>query len=75
MFNKYNARYNRDVRLMDSGVKALQDYTWPGNVRQLQHVIERLTHTGRTACDSDSVHECPDTHGVAREARETLGRR
>jgi DNA-binding NtrC family response regulator len=41
--NKYNSRYNRDVRLMDSGVRALQDYTWPGNVRQLQHVIERLT--------------------------------
>jgi DNA-binding NtrC family response regulator len=41
--NKYNARYNREVKLMDSGVKALQDYTWPGNVRQLQHVIERLT--------------------------------
>ena len=41
--NKYNGRYNRDVKLMDSGVKALQDYTWPGNVRQLQHVIERLT--------------------------------
>jgi transcriptional regulator with PAS, ATPase and Fis domain len=41
--NKYNARYNREVKLMDSGVKALQDYTWPGNVRQLQHLIERLT--------------------------------
>jgi DNA-binding NtrC family response regulator len=41
--NKYNGRYQRDVKLMDSGVKALQDYTWPGNVRQLQHVIERLT--------------------------------
>ena len=41
--NKYNERYNRDVKLKDSGVKALQDYTWPGNVRQLQHVIERLT--------------------------------
>jgi two-component system, NtrC family, response regulator HydG len=41
--NKYNARYNRDVKLMDSGVRALQEYTWPGNVRQLQHVIERLT--------------------------------
>jgi two-component system, NtrC family, response regulator HydG len=40
--NKYNGRYNRDVKLMDSGVKALQDHTWPGNVRQLQHVIERL---------------------------------
>jgi DNA-binding NtrC family response regulator len=41
--NKYNGRYNRDVKLMDSGVKALQDYTWPGNVRQLQHMAERLT--------------------------------
>jgi two-component system response regulator HydG len=41
--NKYNSRYDRDVKLMDSGVKSLQEYTWPGNVRQLQHVIERLT--------------------------------
>jgi two-component system response regulator HydG len=41
--NKYTGRYNRDVKLMDSGVKALQDYTWPGNVRQLQHMVERLT--------------------------------
>ncbi|MBZ5724253.1 MAG: sigma-54 dependent transcriptional regulator [Acidobacteriia bacterium] len=41
--NKYTGLYNRNVKLMDSGVKALQDYTWPGNVRQLQHVIERLT--------------------------------
>jgi two-component system response regulator HydG len=40
--NKYNGRYRRGVRLMDSGLKALQDHTWPGNVRQLQHVIERL---------------------------------
>jgi DNA-binding NtrC family response regulator len=41
--NKYNGRYNREVKLMDSGVRALQEYTWPGNVRQLQHLIERLT--------------------------------
>ncbi|HXB73440.1 MAG TPA: sigma-54 dependent transcriptional regulator [Candidatus Acidoferrales bacterium] len=41
--NKYTGRYNREVKLMVSGEKALQAYTWPGNVRQLQHVIERLT--------------------------------
>jgi DNA-binding NtrC family response regulator len=41
--NKYNGRYNRDVKLMDSAVRALQEYTWPGNVRQLQHLMERLT--------------------------------
>ena len=40
--NKYNGLYNREAKLMDSGVHALQDFTWPGNVRQLQHVIARL---------------------------------
>ena len=39
----------REAKLMDSGVSALQDYTWPGNVRQLQHVIARLAIlAGRT---------------------------
>jgi DNA-binding NtrC family response regulator len=41
--NKFNQLYTRDVKLTDSGIKALQDYTWPGNVRQLQHLIERLS--------------------------------
>jgi DNA-binding NtrC family response regulator len=54
--NKYNTRYNREVKLMDSGVKALQDYTWPGNVRQLQHVIERLTILADRV-DSETVHD------------------
>ena len=40
--NKYNTRYQREIKLMDSGVQALKDYTWPGNVRQLQHLVERL---------------------------------
>jgi DNA-binding NtrC family response regulator len=53
--NKYNGRYSRDVRLMDSGVKALQDYTWPGNVRQLQHLIERLTILA-DRIDAEAVH-------------------
>jgi DNA-binding NtrC family response regulator len=41
--NRYNARYERSARLMESGQKALQEYIWPGNVRQLQHLMERLT--------------------------------
>jgi len=53
--NKYNGRYNREVRLMQSGERALQDYTWPGNVRQLQHVIERLTILA-DRIDADTVH-------------------
>jgi DNA-binding NtrC family response regulator len=54
--NKYNGRYNREVRLMDSGVKALQDYTWPGNVRQLQHMIERLVILADRV-DADAVYD------------------
>jgi DNA-binding NtrC family response regulator len=41
--NKYNDRYRRNVKLTESGLRALRDFTWPGNVRQLQHLIERLT--------------------------------
>ena len=69
--NKYNARYNRDVKLMDSGVKALQDYTWPGNVRQLQHVIERLTILADRV-DSDSVHDALTSMESREKPVETL---
>jgi DNA-binding NtrC family response regulator len=54
--NKYKVRYGRDVRLMDSGVRALQDFTWPGNVRQLQHMIERLTILADRV-DAEAVHQ------------------
>ena len=71
---KYNERYQRDVKLMDSGVKALQDYTWPGNVRQLQHVIERL-RCWRTALIGEAVPGRADRDGVARQAGGDAGRR
>jgi DNA-binding NtrC family response regulator len=63
--NKYNGRYNREVKLMDSGVKELQHYTWPGNVRQLQHLIERLTILadrvdGETVLDALTAMESRD---------------
>jgi two-component system, NtrC family, response regulator HydG len=54
--NKFNSRYNRDVKLMESGIKALQEYTWPGNVRQLQHVVERLTVLAERI-DGPTVHQ------------------
>jgi DNA-binding NtrC family response regulator len=41
--NEYNTRYSRRVKMTDSGLRELNNFTWPGNVRQLQHLIERLT--------------------------------
>ena len=40
---KYDDRYGRQTRLTNSGLKAMTGYTWPGNVRQLQHLMERLS--------------------------------
>ena len=40
---RYNERYKLDTRLIDSGLKVMQEYSWPGNIRQLQHMMERLT--------------------------------
>jgi len=73
--NKYNARYStrlsREVKLMDSGVKALQDYTWPGNVRQLQHTIERLRILA-DRIDAETVHSALTAMEARERAVETL---
>jgi DNA-binding NtrC family response regulator len=41
--NRYNGRYALDTKLTESGLKAMEEYSWPGNIRQLQHMMERLT--------------------------------
>jgi DNA-binding NtrC family response regulator len=40
---RYNERYNLDTKLNESGLKIMEAYGWPGNIRQLQHMMERLT--------------------------------
>jgi DNA-binding NtrC family response regulator len=39
----YNERYHQQAKLTESGLTAMENYSWPGNVRQLQHMLERLT--------------------------------
>jgi len=40
---RYNQRYGLDTRMTESGLKVMENYSWPGNIRQLQHMMERLT--------------------------------
>jgi DNA-binding NtrC family response regulator len=71
--NKYNARYKNSARLMESGIKALQDFTWPGNVRQLQHLIERLTILApHDPIDAEAVHHAIAAMDAREETAETL---
>ena len=70
---RYNQRYNLDTRLTDSGVKALETYSWPGNIRQLQHMMERLTILapgGRI--DADAVKTSIELMDTREAASETL---
>ncbi len=39
---RYGAQYGRgEITLSDGVCQTLQDYSWPGNIRELQHIIER----------------------------------
>ncbi len=70
---RYNERYHLQTRLVERGLRALQDYTWPGNVRQLQHMVERLTILapgGRI--DDNAVHEAIRATEPQESAGETL---
>jgi transcriptional regulator with PAS, ATPase and Fis domain len=70
---KYNARYGLDTRLTESGMKSLSDFTWPGNVRQLQHMMERLVilaPNGRIT--EDAVEDAIRSSSPREEGGETL---
>jgi transcriptional regulator with PAS, ATPase and Fis domain len=71
--NKYNQRYGRDVKLAESGVKAMEEQTWPGNVRQLQHLIERLTILApNDRIDGEAVNDAMEAMEARDHPAETL---
>jgi len=41
--DKYSKRFKKDVnKITDSAVEVLMNYNWPGNIRELENLIERL---------------------------------
>ncbi len=46
--NEFSAREKKDVQLSDDVMNMLCDYSWPGNIRQLRNVLERLVVLSRT---------------------------
>lgn len=70
---RYNERYAQQAHLTGSGLRALEDYSWPGNIRQLQHLMERLTllaPQGRV--DEDAVESAIDLAKPKQNGGETL---
>jgi len=46
--NRFNAHYNRDVKIPPEMVRRLQNGEWKGNIRELKSVLERLVVYSRT---------------------------
>lgn len=45
---RYNSEYNKDVILSNGARAALEQYHWPGNIRELENTMERLIVTNRS---------------------------
>ncbi|MCF6267588.1 MAG: sigma-54 dependent transcriptional regulator [Desulfuromusa sp.] len=46
---QFNARYNKGIkRLTSEAIRLLQSYFWPGNIRELKNVIERVVVESET---------------------------
>lgn len=39
---KYNKKYKRECKFSKEVLKSLQAYDWPGNIRELENLVERL---------------------------------
>lgn len=50
--NRYNREFGKRIKSIDAAaIKALVEYNWPGNIRQLESVIERAV----IMCDSETI--------------------
>ena len=46
LMRRLNELYDKNVSFTQGGIKALEEYPWPGNIRQLENVCERaLLHS------------------------------
>ncbi|MEK6576474.1 MAG: sigma-54 dependent transcriptional regulator [Nitrospirota bacterium] len=51
---KYSKRFSKRVdKIAGGAINALSDYSWPGNIRELENLIERLV----AVSDKDSISE------------------
>jgi DNA-binding NtrC family response regulator len=70
---RYNEHYALDARLTASGLRALCETTWPGNVRQLQHLVERLVILAPAGRITDeAVHDALRSSRSGADSGETL---
>jgi DNA-binding NtrC family response regulator len=56
--SRFNDLYGHSLRMTEGALRVLQEYTWPGNVRQLKHLIEKVVIlTNAPALDAEDARQ------------------
>lgn len=60
--NKYNEKFEKNKTITSTAISALKSYSWPGNIRELQYVLERVILTS----DNDIItsEDIPPLHDI-----------
>lgn len=60
----FSEKYNKDMSFALDGMAELASYNWPGNIRELENIIERImvTNPTRTLINSNHVRAAINIH-------------
>lgn len=65
---KYNMEFGTKKTITSQAISALKEYNWPGNIRELQYVMERIIVTSTT--DSITSNDIPPLHDTETSLRQ-----
>lgn len=69
--NRFNAQYKKNVKLSAEALNVLEKQSWPGNIRQVENLIERLVVTARN--NIIDKNDLPDDLEVEQESLKITG--
>lgn len=70
-FQTFCRKYGKEMRLSPGGMKQLMEYHWPGNIRELENMIERIvvTNASGTTISRNHVFAALNPGGMQRKRR------
>lgn len=72
---RYNQKYGKTVKLSSDFYEELLTYQWPGNIRELENLIERVVVTSKTdKVSCEEIAQCLALESVATEEAVSINR-
>lgn len=56
--DKFRRQYNREFELPTEAVTSFMDYSWPGNVREVENIVQRLVVLGNVRHVQEEILAC-----------------